>query len=258
MRFYLGLLLTAFYGGVCAAEPVVVVEPYSRGHLYPRYRDGQRSPGHRYADPSADGYYIRANEPNQGRHAEWTKPDLGSTSICVEVDNETNGEKYRLPVEDGSCPRVQTVQSWSKPEEWQQSRCYSVDVETNGLRYRRLERESVCTKPEVSLVWLKGENEARESCYEVDSETRGLHYRRSADAKLCPRTVNPYIAFGKYEPLLKPRVPYVDTKLSGGGRMPASLAKPIPEEEMRDPKEFWEDPEDMIRHVPDGSRKGHY
>jgi|GEM_PF-5244962 len=257
MRFHLGLLFAALSGEACLAEPVVVVKPYTQGHLYPRYRDGQRSPGHRYADPAADGYYIRASEANQGRHAEWTKPDLGSTSICVEVDDETNGEKYRLPVEDGSCPKMETVHDWSKPEDWQQSRCYSVDIETGGLRYRRLEKDSVCTKPEVSLVWLKGDNDARESCYEVDAETRGKLYRHTADAKRCPRVVNPYVAFGKYEPLLKPRVPSVD-KVTDRGRMPASLAEPVDAEEMLDPQEFWEDPEDMIRHVPDDSRKGQY
>jgi hypothetical protein len=251
MRFCLILLLTAFYA------PAWAVEPYTQGHVYPRYRDDSRTPGHRYADPTADGYYIRPHEPNQARHAEWTKPDLGATSICVEVDDETGGEKYRLPVEDGSCPRVETVKSWSKPEEWQQSRCYSVDIETGGLRYRRLERDTLCTKPEVAMVWLKAENEAKESCYEVDAETRGMRFRHSAESRKCPRTVNPYVAFGKYEPLLKPAVPFVD-RASGGGRMPASLAKPIPEEEMRDPKEFWEDPEDMIRHVPDDSRKGEH
>ncbi len=230
---------------------------FNEGHVYPVYRDGHRAAGHRVADPDADGYYIRQHLSNHGRVYEWTKPDLGSTSICVELDGETRGEKYRLPVEDQNCEKPVTIQQWSAPTEGLHSRCYSVDAATEGNIYRRLERDEKCRKPEMAFVWLKTEGDAKDTCYEIDSETRGRSYRHAAGSERCPHTFDPYVAYAREKPLLNPVVPFVEK--NGGGRMPASLAKPTEEPlEERDPKEFWEDPEDMIRHVPDDSRKGHY
>ncbi len=257
MRICSFLLLASLFAQHALADPVAAPE-YGQGHLYPRHRDGHRSPGLRRADPGGDGYYIRHHESNQGRRFEWTKPALGATSVCVELDTETGGEKYRLLVEDGNCPKMETVLEWSAPEDGRHSRCYSVDSLTMGLRYRRLEDEKKCPRPPSVMVWLQAESDTKQNCYEIDSETRGKLYRRAAHQRLCPRTVDPYVAFGRYEPL-KPIIPLVERPALGGGRMPASLSQPSDEPlEERDPKEFWEDPEDMIRHVPEGSRKGHY
>jgi hypothetical protein len=212
-----------------------------------------------YLDKHSDHHRYRFYKANEGRYYEWTKTGLSEVSLCMELDTETRGEQYRMLVEDVYCPKLRKTFAWSEPGHGHHSRCFEVDAETRGLRYKRLAAEEKCGKPKTIFAWVKAETDRKESCYAVDAESRGEKFRLPVKHTSCPQVFDAYVAFGKKQPLLNPVVPY-QTK-DGGGRMPASLAKPVSAEEEEEPgegiREYLEDPEDMIRHVPGSSRKGY-
>lgn len=220
-----------------------------------------------YWDVHADHHRYRYYKPNEGRYYEWTRPELSEVSICMELDSETKGEQYRMVVEDEYCPRMRKTYAWSEPGHGHHSRCFLVDAETKGLRFRRLAKDDKpCGKarPKTTYAWVKTENDRREACYSVDTETRGVKFRAPARSTSCPMVFDAYVAFGKKQPLLQPLVPVYDKPgpghdQQGGGRMPASLAKPAPAEEEteEDISKYREDPEDLLEHVPGSSRKGY-
>lgn len=217
-----------------------------------------------YWDVHSDHNNYRAFKANEGRIYEWTKPELSNASICMELDSETHGVQYRLVVEDVYCPKLDVTHEWSKPGYGENSRCMKVDLETHGLKFKRPSFDERCEKPKTIYAWLKTENDRKESCYEIDVASRGTDFRRPARDTSCPRTLDPYLAFGRKVPLLDPTIPYQHkdpTALTNSGRMPASLKKPEPEPELGEGdegiKKYWEDPEDMIEHVPGSSRKGY-
>lgn len=214
-----------------------------------------------YLDKHGDHHRYRFYKANEGRYYEWTKPELSEVSLCMELDTETGGEQYRLLVEDVYCPQLKKTFAWSVPGHGHHSRCFEVDAETAGLRYKRLAAEEKCGKPKAIFAWVKAETDRKESCYAVDAESRGEKFRLPVKPSSCPQIFDAYVAFGKKQPLLNPVVPY--QQKDGGGRMPASLAKPEPADEEEEEesgegiRKYWEDPEDMIRHVPGSSRKGY-
>ena len=214
-----------------------------------------------YWDVHGDHHRYRYHKANEGRYYEWTRPELSEVSICMELDSETGGEQYRMVVEDEYCPRMAKVFQWSEPGHGHHSRCFEVDAETKGLRFRRLAKDDkLCasSRPKTIYAWVKSENDRKEACYSVDALTRGTKFRAPARSTSCPMVFDAYLAFGKKEPLLRPLVPVIDKPgQQGGGRMPASLAKPEPEETEEDISKYREDPEDLLRHVPGSSRKGY-
>lgn len=218
-----------------------------------------------YLDVHGDHHRYRHTKYNEGRYYEWTRAELSEVSICMEYDEETKGRQYRLVVDDVYCPKLEKTVVWSTPGHGNHSRCLEVDAETGGDRYRRLTDDAKCRslRPKAIYAWVKTENDRKEGCYQVDAESRGEKFRLPAKESSCPSTLNPYVAFGRKEPLINPAVPYQQRNQQGGNRMPASLARPLPadgeEEEAEDEgiRKFWEDPEDMLEHVPGASRKGY-
>lgn len=175
---------------------------------------------HVTGDPNIDGYNIRQGEMNQGRHHEWTVPGLGSTSVCIEVDTATGGERHRVVMIDSYCPKVTVVHAWTPPEAGLNSRCQKIDQETRGKKFRRLEKEELCRKPPVTNVWLVTDSDVKPRCYEIDVKTQGQKYRRPLQHDRCAKVLDPYVAFGRKEPLFNQ------------DRKPASLAKPVAEEDI--------------------------
>ncbi len=219
-----------------------------------------------YYDVYADQHRYRYYQANEGRYYEWSKPGLSEVSVCVELDKETKGEQYRMQVDDAYCPQFKKSYTWSAPSYGRDSHCLEVDSETEGLRFKRITEENNCAKikPQTVYAWVKTENSLKENCYSVDSESRGEKYRRPAKATSCPMVYDVYAAFSKKRPAVVPPSATRDPSLSNGGRMPASLSHPVLDDQEEEDalwdegiRKYWEDPEDMIRHVPDSSRKGY-
>jgi hypothetical protein len=178
-----------------------------------------------------------------GHRFEWSKTGLSRMSVCVEVDSETGGHRYRALAEEGRCQKFETGFRWYIPFEAQTSRCEEFDKLTNGERFVRIAPDESCAKPLSTFVWMKKFEGARPACNEVDAETEGAHYRRPAHDYLCEKTLNVQLAYGR-------KLPYLPS------RAPASLAQPSGNHPEIDPR-FREDPEDLVDHVHRGDDKIH-
>jgi hypothetical protein len=172
---------------------------------------------------------------NYGHRFEWTKTGLSNMSVCVEVDPETGGSRYRALVDEAYCPKMETAFRWMIPFEGQTSRCVEYDKQSGGQHFSRLSDNSRCAKPAVTYVWSKKYESARPDCNEVDLATEGRQYRRPARDYFCAKTLNVQVAYGRKQPYLP-------------SRAPASVARPESRPAIVD-KKFWEDPEDLVDHV---------
>jgi hypothetical protein len=172
---------------------------------------------------------------NYGHRFEWSKDGLSRMSVCIELDSETGGKRYRALAEEARCQKLETAFRWYIPFEAQTSRCEEFDKLTSGERFSRIAPDDRCAKPSSTFVWVKKFEGARPACQEVDAETEGSRYRRSARDYLCEKTLSVQLAYGR-------KLPYIPS------RSPASVAQPRdshPEIDQR----FREDPEDLVDHV---------
>lgn len=193
---------------------------------YMEYRIGDRFEWTLYgADYSKLGY---------GHRFEWGKNGLSVMSVCMEVDGETGGSRYRNIVDEAHCPKFESAYRWYVPYEGQVSRCLKVDKLTNGGRFSRIVDNARCVKPETIYMWEKKYSTSQAECLEVDGETLGKIFRQPARrSDLCTKTLNVDVAYGRKEPYM-PR--------AAASRSPASIpvqeAKEVPAEF---DIEYWED-----------------
>ena len=180
---------------------------------------------------------------NYGHRFEWTKAGLSRMSVCVEVDSETGGSRYRGLAEEARCPKFETAFRWYIPFEGQTSRCEEFDKLTSGQRFSRITDDRKCPKPALTYVWTKKFETARPECAEVDADSEGGHYRRPARDHFCEKTLNVQLAYGRKQPYLP-------------SRSPASVAQPVSKHLDIDPK-FREEPEDLVDHVHRADDKIH-
>ncbi len=182
-------------------------------------------------------YQHRYDQPDYGHRYEWTLSGLSAMSLCVEVDGETDGKRFRQLADDDHCPRYETEYRWDVPVEGQPSRCLKVDRDTGGVRFRRIVADAQCPKPATSYVWERG------ACNEVDGASLGGSYRRPAAGYLCGHKLDSVVAYGRPKPV----APVAVAPKRGGSRAPASVAVPIEldPEWREDPREL----EDGVEHV---------
>jgi hypothetical protein len=97
----------------------------------------------------------------------------------------------------------------------------------------------------LEMAWVRKGGADEAACFEVDADTKGALYRRPGSKYRCPTVIDPYVAFGRREPVL-----IIDAEGAKKGRMPASAGIPIDsveeypdvEDEPEGKKsEFWED-----------------
>lgn len=142
---------------------------------------------------------LPALAPATSRY-EWTKPALGSRSMCVVVDAATGGKKSQVIVEDAFCTKPETYFAWTKPEFGYDSRCEERDRQKDGEDFLHPADPGRCPRLETVHLWLKPLGYAELSCVEVDSTTKGKHFRRRAGSpRLCPMLIRMNDAFPKPE-----------------------------------------------------------
>ena len=207
-----------------------------RTNEYSKYRLGDRYEWTLYG--------ARYDKSNFGHRFEWSFTGLSSMSVCLELDEATNGQKWRELANDAYCPKYESVYRWDILYEGLESRCLKVDALTNGQRFRRIVDDRLCKKPDTVFVWEKKSEGAHPLCFEVDGKTRGEEYRQKSPDYLCAKNLDASVAFGRKQPELP--------KSEKTGRAPASIS-----DGDRDPR-FREDPEDLVEHVNRTGDKIHH
>lgn len=202
-------------------------------------------------------YGARYDKPDYGHRYEWSKPGLSAMSLCLEVDGETGGQRYRQAADDAHCPKYEAEYSWNVPDDGQPSRCLKVDKLTHGLRFSRIVDSHQCAKPATIFVWEKKAESLPPYCVEIDGGTLGGVYRQSAPDYLCARTVDVVVAYGRKQALQTRPLPQASRAPASAATSASAARKPPPLE--LDPR-FREEPEELedgVDHVHRSADKIH-
>lgn len=98
---------------------------------------------------------------------------------CFELDQATNGQKYRDIVKPHFCKTDDIILVFYAKK----GLCYQLDEKTKGLEYLEKVNTEEC-RPEKTNYYQGVINE-RFHCYEVDSATQGKNYFNKVKDKLC-------------------------------------------------------------------------